>query len=190
MAMIQDGVLALLARGPSHGYALWQTLRSWSADPDSVQGGSVYAALRRLEKAGALREVVVDAAPLSTRDRPMRIDFALTDDGRARYQRWREEPPSSVEDLRLRLALVAPTDDLQSLSLWVKDELAATQLRLGAISSEHRGAVQADSWEAAARLALSRLTFREVSARAQWLAEVHSQLQTLRRMAESERCAR
>lgn len=187
--MIQDGVLALLARGPSHGYALWQTLRGWSAEPESVQAGSVYAALRRLETAGAVTEVR-DASPQAARDRPMRIDFTLTEEGRARYERWREEPPSSAEDVRLRLALVAPTDDLQPLSRWVKEELASTQRRLGELSSEHRPMARVDSWDAAAELALSRLTFREVSARAQWLAEVHGQLQVLRDLAESGRSAR
>jgi DNA-binding PadR family transcriptional regulator len=189
MAMIQDGVLALLARGPSHGYALWQTLRSWAAEPESVQGGSVYAALRRLEKAGALEEVL-DTAPQSARDRPMRINFVLTDDGRARYERWREEPPTSAEDVRLRLALVTPTDDLQPLIRWVQEALTSTQRQLGELSSEHRRPARIDSWETAAELALARVTFREVSAKVQWLAEVHGQLQMLGNMAKSDPPAR
>jgi DNA-binding PadR family transcriptional regulator len=183
MAMIQDAVLGLLAKEPSHGYALWQTLRSWSADPESIQGSSVYMALKRLSDAGAL-EAVGPAAAHGSGERA-RLTFGLTSEGRERHRRWLAERPSSADDVRLRIALAQPLDDLSTLIDWVVDALAETQRRLGEFSSEHLPSAQLDSWDAASAMAMSRLAFRELSARAQWLAEAHAQLQTLRGLAAS-----
>ena len=183
--MIKDAVVGLLAREPSHGYALWQTLRDWSADPDSIPSSSVYMALKRLADAGVI-EAVGSAPEHGSGERP-RFTFALTESGRDRHERWLAEPPSSADDLRLRIALVQPPDDLATLISWVVDALAQTQQRLGAFSSEHRPGAGVDAWEAQSAMAMSRLTFRELSARAQWLAEAHAQLQTLRGLATASR---
>jgi DNA-binding PadR family transcriptional regulator len=184
MAMIQDAVLGLLAKEPSHGYALWQTLRSWSTEPQSIQSSSVYMALRRLSEAGAI-EAVGPAPAHGSGERP-RFTFGLTDAGRDRYERWLAEPPSSADDVRVRIVLAQPADDLAALIAWVVAALAETQKRLGDFS-EHRPIARVDSWEAASAMAMSRLAFRELSARAQWLAEAHAQLQTLRGVAASTR---
>jgi DNA-binding PadR family transcriptional regulator len=184
MAMIQEAVLALVAKEPSHGYALWQTLRSWSADPDSVQSSSVYMALKRLSDLGEI-EVVGDAPSHGSGERP-RFTFGATDVGRERLAEWMAQRPSSSEELRLRIALVQPADDLTVLIDWVVTALVETQRRLGAApGSQH--AMRETSWEAACAMALSALEFRELSARAQWLAESHAQLQKLRDLALSLR---
>ncbi|HEY6758083.1 MAG TPA: PadR family transcriptional regulator [Baekduia sp.] len=187
MAMIQDAVLGLLAREPSHGYALWQTLRGWSADPDSIQGSSVYMALKRLADSGVIE--AVGPAPAHGSGERLRFTFALTEDGRARYDRWLAEVPSSADDVRLRIALAQPADDLTPLIDWVVGALADAQERLGALSADHRVAAEEHegAWEVASAIAMSRLTFRELSARAQWLAEAHAQLQTLRGLATRDR---
>jgi DNA-binding PadR family transcriptional regulator len=182
--MIQDAVLGLLAREPRHGYALWQTLRAWSADPDAIQGSSVYMALKRLADAGAIE--AVGPAPAHGSGERLRFTFDLTDDGRARHERWLAEPPSSADDLRLRIALVTPTDDLGPLITWVAAASAETQRRLGEFAA-HRAPATGDAWSAASDLAISRLAFRELSAKAQWLAEAHAQLQALRGLAASTR---
>jgi DNA-binding PadR family transcriptional regulator len=183
--MIQDAVLGLLAKDRSHGYALWQTLRGWSADPDAIQGSSVYMALKRLAEAGAI-EAVGPAPAHGSGERP-RLTFGLTRDGRDRYERWLAEPPSSADDVRLRIALAQPADDLGALIDWVVGSLAETQKRLGAFATEHRPDTQLDPWEAQSAMAMSRLAFRELSARAQWLAEAHAQLQSLRSLSASAR---
>jgi DNA-binding PadR family transcriptional regulator len=185
MAMIQDAVLGLLAREPSHGYALWQTLRNWSADPESIQASSVYMALKRLSDGGAI-EAVGPAPAHGSGERP-RLTFALTDTGRNRYERWLAELPSSADDLRLRIALAQPPDDLSTLIAWVARALAQTQQRLGELSAKHRPGASLDPWEEQSAMAMSRLVFRELSARAQWLAEAHAQLQTLRGLAADPR---
>jgi DNA-binding PadR family transcriptional regulator len=183
--MIQDAVLGLLAREPSHGYALWQTLRGWSADPDAIQGSSVYMALKRLADAGVIE--AVGPAPEHGSGERLRFTFALTDKGRDRYERWLSEPPSSADDVRLRIALARPADDLTALSTWVVDALADTQERLGELSAARaRGSSGTDDpWATASAIAMSRLAFRELSARAQWLAEAHGQLQSLLELART-----
>ena len=79
MAMIQEAVLGLLAREPSHGYALWQTLQSWSAD-ETIQTSSVYMAIKRLADAEAIEVVALGPAPRHG-ERP-RHTFAITEAGR------------------------------------------------------------------------------------------------------------
>jgi hypothetical protein len=142
-------------------------------------------ALKRLADAGAI-EAVGSAPAHGSGERP-RLTFALTESGRDRHERWLAEPPSSADDLRLRIALVQPPDDLSTLIAWVVDALAQTQQRLGEFSAKHGPGITTDPWEAQSAMAMSQLTFRELSARAQWLAEAHAQLQTLRGLAAARR---
>lgn len=181
VAMIQDAVIGLLAREENHGYALWQTLRSWSPDPDSIQASSVYNAVKRLSDAGIVAPVQ-PAAPVYG-DR-LRVTFRLTETGWDRYARWLAERPASAEDVRLRIALARPGVDLGATIAWVAGAMAETQQRLGAFAVQHPvPPADAEPWDAAATLAVSRLAFRELSARAQWLAEAHAQLQLIAGLA-------
>ena len=53
-----DGLLlAVLERGPAHGYALIEALRSASEGTFDLPTGTVYPALHRLERAGLVRGV-------------------------------------------------------------------------------------------------------------------------------------
>jgi len=47
-------LLALLAKGPAHGYVLIESLRARSGDTFNLPEGTVYPALHRLEKDGLL----------------------------------------------------------------------------------------------------------------------------------------
>lgn len=184
MAMIQDAVVGLLAREENHGYALWQTLRAWSPDPESIQASSVYNAVKRLSDAGVVAPVQ-PATPVYG-DR-LRVTFRLTETGWDRYARWLTERPASADDVRLRIALAKPGADLSATIEWVIGALAETQARLGAFATQHPvpngSGDDAGPWDAAAALAVSRLAFRELSARAQWLAEAHTQLQVIANLA-------
>jgi DNA-binding PadR family transcriptional regulator len=181
MALIQDAVLGLLAREENHGYALWQTLRSWSPDPDAIQASSVYNAVKRLADGGLVTPV--DSTP-EYGDR-LRVTFALTASGWGRYERWLAEPPTSADDVRVRIALAAPDADLTATIAWVVQALAETHRRLGEFATHHPVPADAGAWDAAAAMAVSRLAFRELSARAQWLAEAHAQLQAITRLSTS-----
>lgn len=70
-------LLAVLARGALHGYALIETLRGQSGGTFDLREGTVYPALYRLERAGLLRS---DSRKVG--GRPRRT-YHVTDSGRA-----------------------------------------------------------------------------------------------------------
>lgn len=70
-------LLATLEGGPRHGYAVMEALRSTSAGLFDLPTGTVYPALRRLERAGLARS---SWSPGGGRRRRV---YELTADGRA-----------------------------------------------------------------------------------------------------------
>ncbi|MES1171232.1 MAG: hypothetical protein ABUL56_02610, partial [Actinomycetota bacterium] len=102
-----------------------------------------------------------------------------------RLGKWLAQRPTSMDEFRLRIALAQPGDDLSMLIEWVAVELAETHRRLGAPPGDRSHDAPTDPWAVASAMALSALEFRELSARAQWLAEAHAQLQSLRTLAAS-----
>ena len=70
-------VLAVLADGPKHGYAVIDELRGRSADAFDLPEGTVYPVLHRLEKAGELTSEWVEVGGRRRRT------YRLTDRGRA-----------------------------------------------------------------------------------------------------------
>jgi DNA-binding PadR family transcriptional regulator len=81
---VQDVVLALLAKEPSHGYELRARLHE-ALGPlrDALNAGQVYVTLTRLEKAG-----MVTAEHVGQADRPDRKVYALTAEGQQRVRVW------------------------------------------------------------------------------------------------------
>jgi PadR family transcriptional regulator PadR len=81
-----DGlILATLAAGPAHGYAIAQTLRGRSAGEFDLAEGTLYPALHRLERAGLV------ASEWSTDPGRKRRTYQLTRSGkRALGERRRE----------------------------------------------------------------------------------------------------
>lgn len=189
MGLIQNGVLAVLARNPGdHAYSVWQSLNT-SASAEPVRLASVYMAVKRMKEMGVIRER--DAGDFSewgslSQSERVRIPLELTADGEARYERWRAEQPATRDDLLLRLAFVLPEDDLAPLISWATSEQAQTQRALAALPSVRSGPPTGD-WSAAKALMKSRLAFAELSARALWLAEVASQLRALQECRDSVR---
>jgi DNA-binding PadR family transcriptional regulator len=94
--MLDLAVLGLLHDAPRHGYELKQQLADlgfWR-----VSFGSLYPALRRLEKRGLIEAM---------RNTGRRKAYRLTTDGRAQLDALLREPPDEAEDDRrfdLRLA--------------------------------------------------------------------------------------
>jgi DNA-binding PadR family transcriptional regulator len=81
---VQDVVLALLAKEPSHGYELRARLQD-ALGPmgDALNAGQVYVTLSRLEKSG-----LVTAEHVGQVHRPDRKVYALTAEGRQRVDAW------------------------------------------------------------------------------------------------------
>jgi transcriptional regulator len=75
-------VLQLLRHGPLHGYALARQIKQSSGDLLQVEEGSLYPALQRMLKAGA----VAAEWGISARNRRVRI-YRITPSGRKRLER-------------------------------------------------------------------------------------------------------
>lgn len=75
-------VLQTLRRGPMHGYALAKQIKEISGDLLQVEEGSLYPALQRMLKAGA----VAAEWGLSDRNRRVRI-YRITPAGRKQLER-------------------------------------------------------------------------------------------------------
>jgi DNA-binding PadR family transcriptional regulator len=104
---MQDAVLAMLAKEPSHGYHLRARLRR-ALGPlgESMNAGQVYVTLARLERAGLVVCERVDGLP----DRPDRKVYALTPAGQQRVAAWLTEvswPKPDLAEFHLKLAAAA-----------------------------------------------------------------------------------
>ncbi|MEV0380262.1 PadR family transcriptional regulator [Nonomuraea sp. NPDC050643] len=106
---MQDAVLAMLAKEPSHGYDLRGRLRA-SLGPlgESMNPGQIYVTLARLEKAGLV--VCEPAAGLP--DRPERKIYELTAAGHQRVIAWLTEvgwPKPDLAEFHLKLVAANAT---------------------------------------------------------------------------------
>ena len=104
---MQDAVLALLAKEPSHGYVLRARLRE-ALGPvgDTMNDGQIYVTLARLEKAGL---VTCERSP-GLPDRPDRKVYALTPAGQQRVAGWLADvawPSPAPTELHLKLVAAA-----------------------------------------------------------------------------------
>lgn len=114
---MQDVVLALLAREPSHGYDLRRQLAA-ALGPlgGTLNAGQVYVTLTRLEKAGLVVLARVDEAERG----PQRKVYALTPAGRERVAAWLAEgagPRPDVTDFHLKLVAAAESGLADPLAL-------------------------------------------------------------------------
>ncbi|MES1193985.1 MAG: PadR family transcriptional regulator [Solirubrobacterales bacterium] len=178
-ASTRYAVLGLVARRPSYGYALLQQLRRWSVEPEAVRSSSVYTALTRLEQ-DALIEPLGPSATSGT-DRQPRVTYSATPAGEQRFAEWLATPPSSYDDLRLRIVLARPTDLPVLIGFVIAAEEACLQ-RLQQLEAPPIASLTSRlaPWEAVAGAILGTLDTAELAGRAKWLQEVRVTLESLR----------
>src|SRR5215210_9385695 len=87
MVAVAEVVLALLRRGPAHGYTIKRSHDEWLPDARPLAFGQVYATLARLERDG----LVEARGRGSGRGPERRIVYALTGAGEARLVEWLAE---------------------------------------------------------------------------------------------------
>jgi DNA-binding PadR family transcriptional regulator len=104
---MQEVVLALLAKEPSHGYQLRaRLLDALGPLGDSMNAGQIYVTLTRLEKARLVNWERADGLP----DRPDRKVYALTAAGQQRVADWLAEvdwPGLAPTEFHLKLIAAA-----------------------------------------------------------------------------------
>ncbi|WFF03683.1 PadR family transcriptional regulator [Micromonospora sp. WMMD964] len=105
--MVQDVVLAMLAKEPAHGYELRSRLRA-ALGPlgEAMNAGQIYVTLTRLGKAGLVTSQRAEGLP----DRPERRVYALTPTGQQRVATWLAEvnwPKPDLAEFHLKLVAAA-----------------------------------------------------------------------------------
>ena len=104
---MQDVVLAMLAKEPSHGYQLRARLQlALGPLGDALNSGQIYVTLARLEKAG----LVECERTAGLADRPDRKMYALTAAGQQRVAGWLTEvswPKPDLAEFHLKLIAAA-----------------------------------------------------------------------------------
>ncbi|MFJ4963986.1 lineage-specific thermal regulator protein [Streptomyces sp. ADI96-02] len=101
-------LLALLSRGPAHGYELKQDLEQLlGAAYPQPNVGQIYVTLSRLEKSG-----LIEGEEIAQSSRPNKKIYRLTDAGREALSVWFEETadePRVRDDFFMKLALASHT---------------------------------------------------------------------------------
>jgi DNA-binding PadR family transcriptional regulator len=111
---IRHGLLALLERGPSHGYQLRAEFDAATGATWPLNVGQVYTTLDRLERDGL---VVQDGEA----DAEGRIAYRLTEAGRDEVREWFRSPVSPRgaprDELAIKLALAVTTPGVDVLGV-------------------------------------------------------------------------
>jgi DNA-binding PadR family transcriptional regulator len=106
LRVVQEVLLALLAKEASHGYQLRARLQlALGPLADALNAGQVYVTLNRLEKAG-----MVTVERVGQADRPDRKVYELTATGRERVVEWLADtswPKPAPAEFHLKLVAAA-----------------------------------------------------------------------------------
>jgi DNA-binding PadR family transcriptional regulator len=175
---VQDVVLALLAKEPSHGYDLRGRLAA-ALGPlgETLNAGQVYVTLTRLEKAGL---VVQERADEPVRG-PRRKVYALTAAGQERVAAYMAESPGLRADVtEFHLKLVAAAESGLADPLALVDARRAELMR--GLAQAQRAALARDT-QSDAGLLLEGVALR-LQADLRWLEACERVWSTRRRGGE------
>jgi len=159
--MLDFAILGLLREGPRHGYELKRALGDlgfWQ-----VSFGSLYPALRRLEKQGLIE---------ATKGGGRRKAYRITEPGRARMvDVLAESGDGSDRRFQLQLAFLGYLEPTRRLGV-LEERRAALQERLRGARSSFRGARSGPKNPDRYRLALMERRVRSTEADIAWLDEL------------------
>ncbi|WP_329047212.1 PadR family transcriptional regulator [Amycolatopsis sp. NBC_01488] len=152
---MQDVVLALLAKEPSHGYDLRRRLVA-ALGPlgETLNVGQIYVTLTRLEKAGLVVQEREDAPVRG----PRRKVYALTAAGQERVVTWMAEsagPKADVTEFHLKLVAAAESGLADPLAL-----VSARRRELVRSLADVQRAVLAEDTKSEAGLLLEGIALR------------------------------
>jgi len=157
---IRHGLLALLERGPSHGYQLRAEFDAATGATWPLNVGQVYTTLDRLARDGLVAQ---DGEP----DGDGRIAYRITDEGRRELTSWFASPVTRQgaprDELAIKLALAVTTPGVDVVSV-VQTQRSATMASLQELTRLKSGADDDLAWS----LVLDHLLFR-AEAEIRWL---------------------
>jgi DNA-binding PadR family transcriptional regulator len=160
---IRHGLLALLERGPSHGYQLRAEFDAATGATWPLNVGQVYSTLDRLERDGLVAQ---DGDP----DADGRIAYRITDAGRRELTSWFASPVTRQgaprDELAIKLALAVTTPGVDVLTV-VQTQRTATMTGLQDLT-RLKARADGDDGDLAWSLVLDSLLFR-AEAEIRWL---------------------
>jgi DNA-binding PadR family transcriptional regulator len=112
--MVRNGLLALLLRGPMHGYKLRSEFEASTGTTWPLNIGQVYTTLARLERDGLI-------AAVGEADAEGRLMYHLTEAGREEVGRWfatpveRQSRPRDELSIKLAMALMTEGVDVHAV---------------------------------------------------------------------------
>src|SRR3954451_841020 len=164
---IRHGLLALLERGPSHGYQLRAEFDAATGATWPLNVGQVYTTLDRLERDGLVAQ---DGDP----DPDGRIAYRITDEGRRELTSWFASPVTRQgaprDELAIKLALAVTTPGVGVVSV-VQTQRSATMASLQELTRLKTRADDDLAWS----LVLDHLLFR-AEAEIRWLAHCEARV--------------
>ena len=173
---VREGLLALLARGPRHGYQLKLEFEQATGEVWPINIGQVYTTLQRLERDG----LVVAGDP----DDEGRVVHELTRDGLAEATDWfttpvdREVPRRDEVTIKLLVAMVAGVVDPHAViesqrvaTLTALQDYTRLKVEADAAAEVERGSEPEIAW----LLQLERLVM-QADAELRWLDRVEDRL--------------
>lgn len=175
-------VLGLVARRPTHGYALVEQIRRWPLDEALVpSGSSIYKALRWLSAEGLIApRVLVTADGGGSADRVGRTTYGATAEGVRRFETWLCRPPGTYEDLCLRVG-AARAQDVPMLIEFVASAEHACLARLQGLRMPEVTSLMARgaSWDVIATVLIGRTEAAEIAGRSRALRDLRRTLEML-----------
>lgn len=170
---IRHGLLALLERGPRHGYQLRAEFESSTGASWPLNIGQVYTTLSRLERDGLVE-------PAGDSDGDGRVTYRITDSGREEMGSWFQTPLAREgrprDELAIKIAMAVTTPGVDALRV-IQTQRTATLRTLRELT---RQKTQADDTADAAWLLLNELMIFQAEAEARWLDHCDAQLATSR----------
>ncbi|WP_061295744.1 PadR family transcriptional regulator [Herbidospora cretacea] len=167
---IRHGLLALLSRGPRHGYQLRVEFEASTGATWPLNVGQVYTTLARMERDGLVE-------PGETDDQG-RVVYAMTDAGRAEMERWFTTPvvPSDRprDELVIKLAMAVEAKEVEVAEV-IRRQRTATMRTLQQLTRAKR-----DSAEGAARLLVLDSMIFQAEAEQRWLDHCEAVLKEAR----------
>lgn len=178
-------VLGLVARRPTHGYALVEQIRRWPLDPALVPtGSSIYKALRRLSAEQLI--VPLDSVADREPDRLGRMTYGATVEGEQRFQAWLRRPPATYEDLCMRVGTARREDVPVLIELVSTAERACITRLQGLRMPEVESLIARGApWEVVSSVLLGRTEAAEVAGRSKVLRDLRRTLEALEGYAPS-----
>ena len=179
---VREGLLALLAEGPRHGYQLKTEFESATGGVWPLNVGQVYTTLDRLERDG-LVEVPTDVSGA-----PGQKTYAITHAGTQALGEWWEAVPSADppprDELMLKVMMAIESGSAHALHVITRQRTVLLSLLL--VKRRERRAMSAASGEALAARLVTEALLARAEADLRWLDTCETELAKPRAIAADD----